>query len=78
MYRSPAQVKRSGCGHILAAMAKEKTPHQSAALSAVAVSGLRDHNVISRQEGTCWWNMRETEGHRTGVNINTNTASQND
>lgn len=40
--------------------------------------GVRDHNIISRQEGTRWWDMHEAEGHRTGVNIYTNTASQND
>lgn len=50
----------------------------SVALSPLADGGVRDHNIISRQEGTCWWNMREAEGHWTGVNINTNTASQND
>lgn len=33
------------------------------ALSSLAVAGVRDHNIISRQEGTCWWNMREAEGH---------------
>lgn len=33
------------------------------ALSSFAVGGVRDHNIISRQEGTCWWNMREAEGH---------------
>lgn len=52
--------------------------HHSVAPSPLAVSGVRDHNIISRQEGTCWWNMHEAEGHWTGVDICTNTAIQND
>lgn len=52
--------------------------HRSAALSLLAVAGVKDHNIISRQEGTRWWNMHEAEGHRTGVNIYTSAASQND
>lgn len=52
--------------------------HRSVVLSLLAVAGVKDHNIISRQEGTRWWNMHEAEGHRTGVNIYTNAASQND
>lgn len=48
------------------------------ALSVLAVAGEKDHNIISRQEGTRWWNMHEAEGHRTGVNIYTSAASQSD
>jgi len=56
----------------------QRRKQASLCLSPLAVDGVRDHNIISRQEGTCWWNMRKAEGHCTGVNINTNTASQND
>lgn len=52
--------------------------HRSAPLSLLALGGVKDHNIISRQEGTRWWNMHEAEGHRTGVNIYTSAASQND
>lgn len=52
--------------------------HHSVVQSPLVVGGVRDHNIILRQEGTCWWNMREAEGHWTSVNINTNTSSQND
>ena len=36
--------------------------HHTVARSPLAVGGVRDHNIISRQEGTCWLNMREPEG----------------
>lgn len=51
---------------------------RSVALALLAVAGEKDHNIISRQEGTRWRNMHEAEGHRAGVNIYTSAASQND
>lgn len=59
---SPAQVRGFSYSYALAAMAKEDTLI-TVALSPLAVGGVRDHNIISRQEGTCWWNMREAEDH---------------
>lgn len=54
---------------------QRRRTHQSALLWQ---SLQKDHNIISRQERTCWWNICEAEGRWTSANINTNTASQND
>lgn len=64
-----------GSSSPLAATVKKRSMHIS--ISAFAFGEVGDH-IIYRQEGTHWCNVCEAGGHRTGVNISTNTASRND
>lgn len=52
-----------GFGYRHAFVPWQRTTHASLCGTVSFVGGVRDHNIISRQEGTCWWNMHEAEGH---------------